>query len=153
MARMKQPILDRATFATVADLAWNTCITENVTMPQFQERKMVARPDSLETFMLIMPYGFNRQAAPERQVVVQFHLSGENGGSCYFTVGEGGVEASTGASASPDLTIDSPFDVWMDIMTRKAEGPQMLMEGKYEVDGDLALMIKLFEREDQSTAA
>lgn len=153
MARIKQPIQDRATFATVGNLAWDTCIAERVTMPQFQEKKMVARPDSVETFMLIMPYGFNRQAAAERQVVVQFHLSGETSGSCYFTVRQDGVQAATGTSTSPDLTIESPFDVWMDIMTGKAEGPQMLMEGKYKVDGDLALMIKLFERQEEPVAA
>ena len=153
MARIKQPIQDRATFATVGNLAWDTCIAERVTMPQFQEKKMVARPDSVETFIVIMPYGFNRQAVAERQVVVQFHLSGETSGSCYFTVRQDGVQAATGTSTSPDLTIESPFDVWMDIMTGKAEGPQMLMEGKYKVDGDLALMIKLFERQEEPVAA
>jgi multimeric flavodoxin WrbA len=148
MARIKQPMLDRSTFATISNLAWNTCITEGVTMPQFQERKMVARPDSIETFMLIMPLGFNTQVADNGRVLVQFQFSGEVSGSCYFTVKEDGVDAAVGTSVDPDLTIASPFEVWMDIMTGKAEGPQMLMEGKYRVDGDLALMIKLFEKED-----
>jgi hypothetical protein len=35
----------------------------------------------------------------------------------------------------------------MDIMTRKADGQQMFMEQKYTVEGDLALMIGLFNRE------
>ena len=153
MDRIKQPIQDRSTMATVGNLAWNTCINDGVTLPQFQDRKMVARPDSIETFMLIMPYGINRQAANNSRVLIQFHLSGEINGSCYFTVTKDKVEASIGTSTSPDLTIESPFDVWMDIMTEKAEGPQMLMEGKYKVDGDLALMIKLFEREKDLTAA
>jgi multimeric flavodoxin WrbA len=153
MARMKQPMRDRPTFMTLGNLAWKTCIAEGVTMPQFQERKMVPRPDSIETFMLIMPYGLNTQAAAERQIVVQFNFSGETGGSCYFTVQKDGVQAATGTSAGPDLTIESPFDVWMDILTGKAEGPQMLMEGKYRVDGDLPLMIKLFERQEEPVAA
>jgi putative sterol carrier protein len=121
-------------------------------MPQFQDRKMVARPDSIETFMLIMPYGLNRQAVDNSRVLVQFHFSGEINGSCYFTVNRDEVEASIGTSTSPDLTIESSFEVWMDIMTGKAEGPQMLIEGKYRVDGDLTLMIKLFESENEPTA-
>jgi len=153
MDRIKQPIQDRSTFVTVGNLAWNTCINEGVTLPQFQDRKMVARPDSIETFMLLMPYGLNRQAAGNSRVLIQFHFSGEINGSCYFTVNKDEVEASIGTSTSPDLTIESPFEVWMDIMTGKSEGPQMLMEGKYKVDGDLALMIKLFERENEPTAA
>ena len=42
--------------------------------------------------------------------------------------------------------VDSPFDVWMDIMTGKADGQRMLMQRKYKVDGDLSLMIQLFQR-------
>jgi hypothetical protein len=41
----------------------------------------------------------------------------------------------------------------MDIMTEKAEGPQMFIEGKYRVDGDLALMMKLFEKDNEPIAA
>ena len=36
----------------------------------------------------------------------------------------------------------------MDIMTRKADGQQMFMDQKYKVNGDLALMIALFKREE-----
>jgi putative sterol carrier protein len=43
--------------------------------------------------------------------------------------------------------IETPFEVWMDILTRKADGAQMMMEGKYRVTGDLGLMLKLFSRE------
>ena len=30
-----------------------------------------------------------------------------------------------------------------DIMTGKADGPKMFMEGKYQVEGDLSLMMEL----------
>jgi predicted lipid carrier protein YhbT len=33
----------------------------------------------------------------------------------------------------------------MDIMTRKADGQQMFMEQKYKVNGDISLMIQLFQ--------
>jgi hypothetical protein len=36
----------------------------------------------------------------------------------------------------------------MDIMTGKAEGQQMFMEHKYKVDGDLSLMIQLFQKNE-----
>ena len=45
------------------------------------------------------------------------------------------------------LTIKTPFDVWMDIMTGKADGQQMFMEQKYTVTGDIGLMIQLFKTE------
>jgi predicted lipid carrier protein YhbT len=64
-------------------------------------------------------------------------------------IGEGGTSrAAQGVASGPDVTIEAPFEVWMDIMTRKADGQQMLMEGRYRVEGDLLLMMKLFERRD-----
>ena len=43
----------------------------------------------------------------------------------------------------PDLTIKAPFDVWIDIMTGKADGGQMLMEGKYKAEGDMDLLLNM----------
>ncbi len=67
--------------------------------------------------------------------------------SCYFIIEKGNVEAKKGIEENPDLTIKTPFDVWMDIMTGKADGQQMFMEQKYTVTGDIGLMIQLFKTE------
>ena len=107
---------------------------------------MVPRPDTIENFMLIMPYGLNSQAFCDKEVILQFKFSGEICGSCYFKVRDGTAEATIGSSSNPDLTIESPFDVWMDIITGKAEGQQMLMEQKYKIEGDPSLMLQLFQR-------
>ena len=48
-----------------------------------------------------------------------------------------------GGAAKPDLTITSPFEVWMDIMAGKADGAQMLMEGKYIAEGDMELLLNM----------
>lgn len=68
-------------------------------------------------------------------------------GTGYFEVAAGRIAAREGTSATPDLTIETPFDVWMDIMTRKADGQQMFLDQKYRVTGDLTLMIALFKRD------
>ena len=62
----------------------------------------------------------------------------------FFTIGMGRVDAEKGVSKDADLVIATPFERWMDIMTRKADGQQMLMEQKYRVEGDLELMLALF---------
>ena len=149
LARIKQPFVDFSTFAMVGNIVWKTCIAEGVTLQEFMKKKMVPRPDSIETFMLLMTYGLNSQGVDERQVILQFKFSGEVSGSSYFTIQKGNVEATSGISGNPDLTIESPFEVWMDIMTGKADGQQMLMEQKYKVNGDLSLMISLFRGESQ----
>ena len=38
---------------------------------------LMPRPDSLETFMMIMPMGFNSERAGDMRAVLQFNFSGE----------------------------------------------------------------------------
>ena len=47
-----------------------------------------------------------------------------------------------GLALRPD-SIETPFHVWMDIMTGKADGQQMFMEQKYRVKGDFSLLMRM----------
>ena len=47
------------------------------------------------------------------------------------------------AATQPDLTVNTPFEVWMDILTDKADGQQMFLDQKYTVEGDLALLMQM----------
>lgn len=146
MARITQPLGDIRSFAKMGNIYWKTCIDEGVTPKEFNDKKMVPRPASLEDFMFIFPFGLNAKAVGDKKVVLQFQFSGDVEDTCHFTIEKGKAHAQPGACEKPDITIDSPFNVWMDIMTRKADGGKMLMEGKYKVQGDMALMVQLFQR-------
>jgi multimeric flavodoxin WrbA len=146
MGRITQPLVDAQFFAGMANVMWKTCIAERVTPKEFSEKKMVPRPDSLDSFLLLFPLGINAKAVDDRKIVLQLKFSGEVEDSCYFTIEKGTVGGQSGTWTSPDLTIEAPFNVWMDIMTGKADGRQMLMEQKYKVYGDLSLMMQLFQK-------
>lgn len=148
MARITRPLVDVQTFDKMMNIYMKTCIAEGVTPKEFADKNMVPRPDSLEDFMFIFPFGLNAGAAGDKKVVLQFNFSGEVEDSCYFTIEKGGVEAKLGTCEKPDITIETPFHLWMDIMTRKADGAQMFTEQKYKVQGDLMLMTKLFQSEE-----
>jgi multimeric flavodoxin WrbA len=141
---------DPKPYVELVNLFWKACIAEGVSPKEFKEKGMIPRPDSVETFMLIMPMGFNPAAAANTRATIQFKFSGEAEGSCYFKIEDGRIDAVLGAVEKPDLTIEAPFSVWMDIMTRKADRQQMFMEQKYKVSGDLSLLLRmnqLFGRE------
>ncbi len=144
MAQINQEIVeDKEAFATMGNLFWKTCIAEGVTPKEFAEKGIRPRPDSIETFMIIMPMGFKPEAAHDLRAVIQFHFSGEVEGHCYFRIENGSLTPVQGEAEKPDLVISSPFEVWMDIMTGKADGQQMFMEQKYQVTGDLSLLLRL----------
>jgi len=144
MEKITRPISDD--FDSVAKMAnafWKSCIREGLTPAEFHHRKLMPRPDSLETFIMIMSMGFNANGAGATRAVLQFNFSGEVEGSCHFKIENGKIEATVGATEKPDLTIESPFDIWMDIMTGKADGQQMFMQQKYSAVGDLSLLIRM----------
>lgn len=147
MQRIRQPFMDPESLALIGNLTCKTCITENVTIREFFERGMTPRPDSIEAFMAYSVLGLDAEAAGEKKVTLQFNFSGQMEASCYFTYERGSIKATAGTSDAYDIAIETPFELWMDIMTGKAEGQEMFMQGKYRVKGDLPLMVQLFQRQ------
>jgi multimeric flavodoxin WrbA len=143
MARIKQPLDDSKNIVELGNIYWQTCIDERVTPRQFGKRGMAPRPESIDNLMAILRVGFNPQAAGDMRAILQFEFSGEAQGSCYFTIENGTIRATSGTAKNPDLTIKAPFEVWADIMTGKADGAQMFMDQKYSADGDMSLLMKI----------
>ena len=143
MDMIRRPITDFDKMAPLGNLVWQTCIDEGVTMGEFQKRGMIPRPNSIETFLAIMRFGFNARKAGDARLTMQFNFSGQVKGECYLRIEGGQIEAMPGRSANPDLTIESPFEVWMDILTRKADGQRLFMENKYAVSGDISILMRM----------
>lgn len=142
MTLVRQPIeKDLKLWHMMGNLMWKTCIAQGITPKEFEAQGLVPRPDSLESFMAILPMGFNPQAAGDARAVIQFDFSGEAVGTCHFRIEKGTMTALAGAADAPDLTIKAPFGLWLDIMTGTTDGGQAFMEQKYEAAGDLNLLI------------
>jgi putative NADPH-quinone reductase len=142
---IQQPIFTakEGGFHGLGNLFWKTCIAEGVTPKEFEKKGMIPRPDSLESFMAILKLGFNPEGAADINAIIQFCFSGAVEESCFFTIENGSIEAEEGKHAHPTVTIRAPFDVWMDIMTGKADGQKMFLQQKYTVEGDFELMLKM----------
>jgi len=143
MTRVTQPLLESQSFAHLANAFWKTCIAEGVTPKEFWKKNLRPRPDSLAALMLMMPMGFNPDGVKDLRATLQFEFSGEVEGACHFIIADNAITAQSGRSEKPNLTITSPFEVWMDIMTGKADGAEMLMEGKYTAEGDMDLLLNM----------
>ena len=146
MDRITQPLTDPEFFMSMSNIMWQTCIDEGVTPVELKRDNIIPRPNSMKTFMLSFPYGVNTKAIGERKAILQFTFSGEIQGSCFFTIEKGTVDSRIGIAKNPDLAIDTPFGVWMDIMTGKKDSRQMLMDNEYKVTGDISLMIQLSQK-------
>jgi len=143
MTKITQLLLEPQSFAHLANAFWKTCITEGVTPKEFWKKNLRPRPDSLPALMLMMPMGFNPDGVKDLRAILQFEFSGEVEGACHFKIADNAITAQSGRAEKPNLTISSPFGVWIDIMMGKADGAEMMMEGKYTAEGDMDLLLNM----------
>jgi len=140
LERVTRPVCDFDLMARASNIFWKTCISQGVTPEELKAKKIAPRPDSLEDFMMLFQMNFKPVTVPDREAVIQFHFRGDQAGDCWFGIKNGTLNVSAGIWPEPDLTIDAPFDLWMDIATGRADGKKMLEEGKYQAMGDLSLL-------------
>lgn len=145
LQRITMPLMDSHSMAKMANIFWKSCISEGVNPKEFQQKRLVPSPDSIESFTTIMTWAFDPKSAGETRATIQFTFSGEAPGACWFKISNGEIRTGEGFSDNPDLTIESPFDLWVEIMTGKADGQKMLMQGKYMAKGDFSLLIRMKE--------
>lgn len=143
LGKITQTIIDNHSYMEIAKILWNTCISEKVTLKEFAEKNMVPRCASLEDFLLTLPMSINTKATFDRKITLQFNFSGQVVEKCFFIIEHGEITAHKGIRADSDLTITTPFDIWMDIMTGKADGQQLFFDQKYTIAGDLSLISQL----------
>jgi multimeric flavodoxin WrbA/putative sterol carrier protein len=144
LARVKQPMMDNPPeFLKIGNLMWQTCIDEGITPREFGEKGLMPRPDSISSYVDLMKMGFNPAAAKELKKTIQFNFTGENQGSCFLSINDGSIQGQMGNTSDPDLTVNTPFELWMDILAKKADGQQMFMEQKYTTEGDLGLLLQM----------
>jgi len=144
MARVRQPMVENPTaFLKIGNLMWKTCIAEGITPREFGEKGVMPRPDSISSYIELMKLGFNPDPASGLKKTIQFNFSGENQGACFLSIADDCINGLQGSFNQPDLTVNTPFEVWMDILTGKTDGQQMFLEQKYTVEGDLALLMQM----------
>jgi putative sterol carrier protein len=152
MAQVRKPMVENPShFLEFGNLMWKTCIAEGITPREFSKKGLVPRPDSISSYIELMKLGFKPAAANELNKTILFNFTGENQGSCNLSITDGSITGKVESAVDPDLIVNTPFEVWMDILTGKANGQQMFMDQKYTVEGDLALLMQmdqLFGRND-----
>ena len=100
-------------------------------------------PATAKELISRMPMGFRSEAAGDLRAEIQFDLSGEGGVKGVLSISEGKCSFREGESPSPTLTIRSPADVWLKIARQEINRAQALMDGLYEVDGDMNLLMRM----------
>jgi multimeric flavodoxin WrbA/putative sterol carrier protein len=91
----------------------------------------------------IMPSLFDRSAAMGLNATYEFQVSGEEVFSAHLTIEQGVCTYAEGPANSPGVVIKTPASVWLAISRGELDGQTAFMNGKYTVEGDLTLLLKM----------
>ena len=107
------------------------------------------RPNTVHEAIEGMALRLNPDVAGDLQATIQFNVSSSNslktGGDYYLNIADGKCEFSFGTIPNPMLIIHTPSEIWLSISRGELDGQAALMQGKYTVDGDFNLLLKLDE--------
>ena len=92
---------------------------------------------------------FNHEKAflPEKaaglEAIVQYHLTGDEGGDFIIQIKDDKCSVSEGMAEDPVMTMTADGIYFRDVLLGKEDGMKGFMEGKLQLAGDLNLAMKL----------
>ena len=91
----------------------------------------------------MMPLGFNPTESNGLEAIYQFEISGEENFTTHLKISKGTCTYHEGPANHPDVIVKTPAEVWLAISKGELDGQQAFMSGRYQVEGDLSLLMKL----------
>jgi putative sterol carrier protein len=86
---------------------------------------------------------FNAEAAGNLKAIIQFEVTGMQPGNWFLAIENGKCIFNEGVAPNPSLTIKTSSETWLAIANKDIDGQQALLDGKYKVEGDMALIISM----------
>ncbi len=91
----------------------------------------------------MMPMGFHAEAAGDLKAVYQFEITGPEEFIAHLVIADGKCVFQEGPHEKPGVAIKSPADVWLSISRGELDGQGAFMSGRYKVEGNIALLMRL----------
>jgi len=98
---------------------------------------------SVKQLILNHEKAFKSDVAGDIEAVIQYHLTGEEGGDWIINIAGGKCTVAEGTAENPKMTLTADAQDFKDVLTGKADGMKYFMQGKLRLAGDLNLAMKL----------
>jgi multimeric flavodoxin WrbA/putative sterol carrier protein len=107
-----------------------------------RENPAVFQAKSCRELLEAMPLGFDPRSAGDLTAVFQFEVTGDEKFIAHLKIAEGRCTYHDGPAHKPNLIIKAPADVWLKISRGELNGQKAFMDGRYQVEGDMLLLLK-----------
>ncbi|MBI2466577.1 MAG: SCP2 sterol-binding domain-containing protein [Candidatus Rokubacteria bacterium] len=90
-----------------------------------------------------MPSRLKPDRAQGVKAVVQYDITGEDGGTYHVEIADGKCAVAAGAASSPNLTLTMSAPDWLDMVAGKLNAQMAFMSGRLKLKGDMGLAMRL----------
>lgn len=98
---------------------------------------------TVSDLMSRMPKVFRPEAAQGVSTILQYKLSGEEGGEWYVIIEDGQCTVHEGVHENPKMTLMADAGDYKDVILGKTNAMQAFITGKVRLSGDMAQAMKL----------
>ena len=109
---------------------------EQMTPEQIKELLKTAEGLTPEVIFSGLPIAFKADQAKGENIVFQWELSGENGGTWFVKIEDGVVEVKPEAHPNPNIAIQTDADTFVKMAKGEANETSLFMQGKIKIKGN-----------------
>ena len=99
--------------------------------------------DSVTQIFAEIPSRFDPEKWGAGDAVLQFNISGDDGGNWTTTIDQGKLTVAEGTVAAPSLTITCTDQDLLAMVNGELNAVSAYMQGRVKIDGNMSLAIKL----------
>lgn len=100
-------------------------------------------PPTIKEVMDAMPAAFLPEKAEGLDVVIQFHMTGEQSGDWFATIKDGACTVEEGTVDDATMALTAAGHDYIDVVSGKLDGMSAFMQGKLKLKGDMNLAMKM----------
>lgn len=90
-----------------------------------------------------MVEAFQPEKASGVNAVIQFDLTGDNGGQFYLDIDDGSITVNDGMADNPKTTIVATTEDYFKVATGELGAMPAVMSGKLKIKGDMGVAMKM----------
>ncbi len=100
-------------------------------------------PETVTAAMEAMPGMFRSEKAQDASAIIQMNFSGNEPGAWTIAIAGGACQVDRGSTNNPDLTINSPSEIWLKIVRRELDPASAFVSGQFTCTGDMAILLQM----------
>jgi putative sterol carrier protein len=100
-------------------------------------------PENVREVFEEIPRQFDAGAWGSQNAVLQFNVTGDDGGTWTVNIKDGGIIVDEAAASTPDMTVTTSTQDLLAVVNGDLNAVSAFMQGRVRIDGDMSLAMKL----------